>query len=257
MWQHIGTWSLKFHSQLIRHKLETSIYPFRSVKVYMWCFLFTVVLSRLSGGQVPSKDTASARIAAAIREKRSDYGVLAASLAQADGQRSAAALNSIADSLVAIVLSNTTTLSAEAKKHVVLALALASTWGTTENPQKRGVPFVGALPALSRIAENGDKLLRWQAIRSIGQLPDAVAATRTLVQIAESQNPAAFVAVDALAHVKGTPAGLVTLRQLWERGTITQRLARQLVEEYAGMQGWRQASAAAKSLSRRDSVITH
>ena len=145
---------------------------------------------------------------------------------------SKATLDAVADTLVAVAIRSDSR-NEFAPMAAVLALGSASRSGGRAS-------YAGAAPRLLKIAENSDDLrVRGTAVSSIGMLPDRKSAISMLARIAQTNNPAALVAVQELSTRNATFGGLDELKTLFRNKSVTQKLARDALTEVAYRQGWK------------------
>jgi hypothetical protein len=146
-------------------------------------------------------------------------------------RQSAAARDSIADSLTAFVLTRSgLTDGLRATDAAVGALAIAG------SPIGPGIPYAGAGRRLLTIAMEVPEV-RGGAVYAIARLADSAESRALLESAAERAHPVAHSAVKMLYLYHGAE-GLSLLRVLHQRGTVTESGARDQLARVAAEQAW-------------------
>jgi hypothetical protein len=186
------------------------------------------------------RNATAATVAQALRFKGHARGGRAA-LTQAYGPRPQAALDAIADSMVAIA---TTLQGGDVRAHAIRTAALnaLAAAGMGDNGivgSQRAIPYAGASARLIRIAEEAaDVGIRAAALNSLKFQPNQPACLQLLSAIASSQNSVAWFAVHLLGNETGA-AGQAVARQLLRAGTVTEPEAKRTLDGIAQHAGWK------------------
>lgn len=186
------------------------------------------------GAQVAKPDSTAIRFAKTIR--RSDPGVgidVLTILGQDRGQRSSMELRAISDSLVAIANSRGA-VPLETRRELVSQIGYSGS-------ARHSVPFADAGRVLQRILADGDTQVTTTVVTAVRSLANKQEAVRILTQVAESKSKdsAAGVAVMLLFSAKEISVeGKQALRQMWARGSVTQKDALEAITFFAQKEGW-------------------
>lgn len=184
--------------------------------------------------QVAKSDSMAIRVAKTVRHAEPGVGTdVVTILGQDRGRHSEVELSALSDSLVAIVISRGA-VPLETRRDIVSQIAFSGS-------EKRAVPFVGAAPALVRIIEDGDFEVIGGAVAGLRSLANKQEAVRILIQIAESKSKgaAAGLAVMLLFSAKEISVeGKQALRQMWARGSVTQKDALEAITFVAQKECW-------------------
>ncbi len=153
-------------------------------------------------------------------------------LRQLRGPMSQAALDELADSLVAFVLANPEP-QAEVRKAIGDIIVDLGSSAFANSP---GTPYAGAGERLLRIASVVDGLRSIMVLDIIRQIPDPQEARAHLRTFARGTHPEARFAIDQLERMG--PEGIAVLRTLWEENAITEPSAWWAMVALAGRHGW-------------------
>lgn len=153
-------------------------------------------------------------------------------LAQELGPRSAAEVNELADSLVAVAV------AVDPHGYTGAEGTLATVALGLAGMSDRAVPYAGAHNRLVRIVEEGSDVgVRASALRELLRLPAKGRALDYIQGVAVSTDELAMTAVRVLADF-GETDGLMRLRDLFNAGTVTQPAAAEHLRLIAESQGW-------------------
>jgi hypothetical protein len=160
--------------------------------------------------QTVSPDSSAVEVAASLR-RDGHAGKALLVLTQAGGRQPQQVMDEVADTLVAIAVSfpgnDASGASTRAVAQTTLLRAAKGESGAVGAGIGRGIPYAGAADRFIRIAETAQDVgIRGAALWALTQLPNNAGLLPFLRQVATSQNPAAFRAVDLLADETG-PAG--------------------------------------------------
>lgn len=156
------------------------------------------------------------RVGPALRELR-----------QERGPEPQVRLDSIADSLAVIAVSNEVSL--HTRNLAIRTLTNSGIRG------EDGVPYRGAESRLLRVALGSNS---GAALWGLTELADQASARAAMRSIAVSKHPLAFGAVDLLAQKFGAE-GLTVLRLLYNRQSVVNREAKELLERLAYHHKWK------------------
>jgi hypothetical protein len=175
--------------------------------------------------------TNSAKDVAARLRTQGDAGDAVSILTQQKGRVPRAALDAIADTLVAIATQVSDDSSGmRMRRQAALTLAHAG------SAHAGGVPYAGAGERLLRIAlsSGGSK---GGAVSGLTRLADSAEALGLLRRIAIADDQIAYAAVNALANEMG-PRGLEVARDLYAKSSVVREDARDILRHVARAHGW-------------------
>lgn len=186
--------------------------------------------------QGAKSDSAYRNFAALVRASK-PVPSAARLLTQVDGAVPSAQLNALADSMVALVLSpSSSNISARTKLGLLMELMHAAA-------PANGVPFEGAPLALFRAGQSDNAGVRAGAMSALGGAANKGEALKLLVRAAESKSASSVFAVHTL--IEGAInkfGGQEALHRLWDGPAVTDPTACEELAYVAKVNNWKPTS---------------
>jgi hypothetical protein len=204
-------------------------------------FLGTVVAAAPPAVLAQRPDTASEGTALAYIRERGSPVVAIRFLAQEDHARSPQQLDTFADSLVVVATSYRRGGPVSAQRAALAAANALVGAATAEHPEERGrggTSYPRAFERLARIYEGSETGIQGATLWLMTELPERGRVIGFLAEVASSPGSAAATAVRHLGHDTG-PAGIARLRLLYETDAVVDATAREHLEGFAQVHGWR------------------
>ena len=184
--------------------------------------------------QVVRGDSAASHVAATIRHANR-FSEAQRVLTQQVGAVTANKLDALADTLVAIVLSDSASDDATIKRNNIAITTLL----IAGSGYQGGVLYSGAASHLFRIAMEAHEVgARAGAISGIAALPNTTAAIALLRQIATSSVFSAHVAIQELRGTLGKSGGIEVLHDLYMHNLVSEDTAIKEINWMAVKYGW-------------------
>jgi hypothetical protein len=171
-----------------------------------------------------------------LRERHQPFSTVDV-LTQRVGHTTASERDAIADTLVAVVLSD---VPDEVRLTAGVFLSASSQGLGSSDQAAGGVPYAGAAQRMYRIVMEGDRQSAARMIEGLRRLPDTAEALRMLRLIATSRVSVAYRAVEALGTRMG-PGGENVAHDLFERHLVHERVAVDVLSGIARAKGWKRS----------------